>query len=176
MDSVAIRYSESLFDLAVEEDKVEQYSTDIELVDEVLNDPKITRFFSHVQIKDEDKISLIDKSFKGQVSPYVLNFLKVLVKKRRFNYLNEIIKSFKEQTNEYLGIEEGFVYSSYPLEDEQVKKLEEAMSKKLDKTVKLEAKVDESLIGGIKVEINNRVYDDSIKNKVSQLKKQILRK
>lgn len=59
---------------------------------------------------------------------------------------------------------------------QKLKKLKQLLSKKENKTIHLRVVKDPSLIGGIKVEINNRVFDGSIKNKVSLLKKELLRK
>ena len=88
----------------------------------------------------------------------------------------EIINAFKSLTNEYFGIQEGILYTSYDISDVEVKKVEHALSKKENKTIHLKVIKDSSLIGGIKVEINNRVFDGSIKNKVTLLKKELLRK
>lgn len=177
MEAVAIRYAESLFDLALETNQVEAYSKDIELVREVFeSDPSFVRFFSHVLIEDEAKCALLDKSFKGQVNDYVVNFLKLLVKKRRMRYVMEVIKAFKDLTNKHFGIEEGILYAGYDISDAEVREVEQAISKKENKTINLRVVKDPSLIGGIKVEINNRVFDGSIKNKVTLLKKELLRK
>ena len=165
MDAVAVRYAESLFDLAKEMNQVEAYSKDIDLIRTVFeSDPSFVPFFSHVLIEDEAKCALLDKSFKGQVNDYVVNFLKLLVRKRRMRYVMEIIEAFKALTNEHFGILEGILYANYDI------------SKKENKTIRLRVVNDPSLIGGIKVEINNRVFDGSIKNKVALLKKELLRK
>ena len=108
MDAVAVRYAESLFDLAKEMNQVEAYSKDIDLIRTVFeSDPSFVPFFSHVLIEDEAKCALLDKSFKGQVNDYVVNFLKLLVRKRRMRYVMEIIEAFKALTNEHFGILEG---------------------------------------------------------------------
>ena len=177
MDTVAERYAESLFALASEEDAISSYLDDMKLVDEVLeSDPKIVQFFSHVLISDEDKCKLLDDSFSSSINKYVLNFLKLLVKKRRIRYIRDIVKSFIGLCNKKLGIEEGLVYTPYALSDEQLKDVEKAMSEKENKTIVLRQIIDESLIGGIKVQINTRVYDDSIKNKVEKLRNELLGK
>jgi F-type H+-transporting ATPase subunit delta len=155
MDTVAERYAESLFALASEEDAISSYLDDMKLVDEVLeSDPKIVQFFSHVLISDEDKCKLLDDSFSSSINKYVLNFLKLLVKKRRIRYIRDIVKSFIGLCNKKLGIEEGLVYTPYALSDEQLKDVEKAMSEKENKTIVLRQIIDESLIGGIKVQIN----------------------
>lgn len=177
MDAVAVRYAESLFDLAKEMNQVEAYSKDIDLIRTVFeSDPSFVPFFSHVLIEDEAKCALLDKSFKGQVNDYVVNFLKLLVRKRRMRYVMEIIEAFKALTNEHFGILEGILYANYDISVQEVKEVEDALSKKENKMIRLRVVNDPSLIGGIKVEINNRVFDGSIKNKVALLKKELLRK
>ena len=169
MDAVAVRYAESLFDLAKEMNQVEAYSKDIDLIRTVFeSDTSFVSFFSYVLIEDEAKFALLDKSFKGQVNDYVVNFLKLLVRKRRMRYVMEIIEHF--------GILEGILYTNYDISVQEVKEVEDALSKKENKTIRLRVVNDPSLIGGIKVEINNRVFDGSIKNKVALLKKELLRK
>ena len=156
MSVVGDRYAESLFDLAKEENQVTQYLDDIKLVGEVLDsDPQIVQFFNHVLIENDKKIQLLDQSFKGNVDQYVLNFLKLLVQSRRIRYIDDIVKSYINLSNQYLG---------------------KAISQKENKKVTLKVSIDPSLLGGIKVQIANRIYDGTIKNKVEMLKKELLRK
>ena len=106
----------------------------------------------------------------------MLNFLKLLVKKRRVRYIRDIVRSFIGLCNKKLGIEEGIVYTAYPLSDAQIKDIAGAVSKKENKSIVLRQIVDQNLIGGIRVQINDRVYDDSIKNKVEKLRNELLGK
>ena len=104
MSVVGDRYAESLFDLAKEENQVTQYLDDIKLVGEVLDsDPQIVQFFNHVLIENDKKIQLLDQSFKGNVDQYVLNFLKLLVQSRRIRYIDDIVKSYINLSNQYLS-------------------------------------------------------------------------
>ena len=177
MSVVGDRYAESLFDLAKEENKVTQYLDDIKLVGEVLDsDPQIVQFFNHVLIENDKKIQLLDQSFKGNVDQYVLNFLKLLVQSRRIRYIDDIVKSYINLSNQYLGIEEGMIYTLYELTDQQIQDIEKAISQKENKKVTLKVSIDPSLLGGIKIQIANRIYDGTIKNKVEMLKKELLRK
>ena len=172
MSVVGDRYAESLFDLAKEENQVTQYLDDIKLVGEVLDsDPQIVQFFNHVLIENDKKIQLLDQSFKGNVDQYVLNFLKLLVQSRRIRYIDDIVKSYINLSNQYLGIEEGVIYTPYELTDQQIQDIEKAISQKENKKVTLKVSIDPSLLGGKKVQIANH-----IKNKVEMLKKELLRK
>lgn len=177
MSVIGDRYAESLFDLAKEENKVTQYLDDIKLVGEVLDsDPQIVQFFNHVLIGNDKKIQILDQSFKGNVDQYVLNFLKLLVQSRRIRYIDDIVKCYINLSNQYLGIEEGTIYTPYKLTDQQIQDIEKAISQKENKQVTLKVAIDPSLLGGIKVQIANRIYDGTIKNKVEMLKKELLRK
>lgn len=177
MSAIGERYAESLFDLAIEENKVDKYLEDIKLVDEVLHsDRQIVQFFSHVLVENDVKYQLLEQSFGQNVDKYVLNFLKLLVQSRRIRYIDDIVKCYIDLSNKHLGIEEGVIYSPYEISDKQIKDIEKAISKKENKKVTLQVKIDPTLVGGIKVQISNRVYDGTIKNKVEMLKKELLRK
>ena len=80
------------------------------------------------------------------------------------------------KVNDYFGIKVGKVYSAYELTEDQIHKIEKAMSQKEAKKVQLRMVIDESLIGGIKVEVDNHIYDDSLSYKLESLRKELLRK
>lgn len=176
MNTVAKVYAESLFDLAKEENAVETYQQDMLRVQEVFQDQSFVQFFCHVGINDESKNDVMKKAFLGQVQEYIYNFLLLLIKKRRMNDIISICEQFQSLCYEDLGIEVGKVYSAYPISNEDIEKIEMAMSQKEKKKVKLKLIIDESLIGGIKVEIRNHVYDDSLSYKLESLRQELLRK
>ena len=176
MDEVAQRYAESLFSLALEENKVTAYQKDMLLIKEIFNDKEFIQFFNHVSISIEDKVNVLTKSLKGKVDAYILNFLFLLIKKRRIRYIQLICKEFNRLCNDHLGIEEGIVYSAFDLSKDEIASIEKAIGNKESKTIQLRCVVDESLIGGVKVEINNHIYDDSISYRLESLKNTLLRK
>lgn len=176
MDEVAQRYAESLFSLAKDENKVDAYSKDMSLIRDVFEDKELIQFFNHVSISIEDKINVLTKALKGKVDTYILNFLYLLIKKRRIRYIQLICKEFKKLCNDYLGIEEGVVYSAFDLSEKEIASIEKAIGNKEGKTIQLRCVKDESLIGGVKVEINNHIYDDSISYRLESLKNTLLRK
>lgn len=176
MESVAAIYAESLFDLAKEENMIESYCDDMKKIREVFEDESFVKFFSHVTLKDEIKMNILKESFQNQVSEYVFNFLLLLVKKRRMKYITGICKEFQSLCNKYFGIKEGILYTAYELSQNEITEVEKAMSSKVNSKVQLRAVIDESLIGGIKVEIENHIYDNSLSYKLESLKKELLRK
>lgn len=176
MDVISNRYAESLFELAQEERAIQAYQKDMLKIQEVFQDESFVRFFSHVAMQDEIKINILKKSFQNQISDYVLNFLLLLVKKRRMRYILGICDQFQTLCNDYFGVKVGKLYSAYQLSDQDIQKIEDAMSQKEGKKVKLHMIVDEALIGGIKVDIDSHIYDDSLSYKLESLRKELLGK
>ena len=119
-------------------------------------------------VMDNEQIQMV-----GLTIPYVKeNFYK----EKMSAYIDDIVKSYINLSNQYLGIEEGVIYTPYELTDQQIQDIEKAISQKENKKVTLKVSIDPSLLGGIKVQIANRIYDGTIKNKVEMLKKELLRK
>ena len=174
MESIASSYGLALFEIAKEEDRLKEFKQDLEFIQEALDQSHL-KFFNQKMISEEERISLLEKCFKENVQPMVLNFLKLLVVKGRMTNLFEIIKEYKELYNSALGIVEGIVFSTSILSEDQIKGIETAVSKKEGKKVLLTSKIDESLIGGIKVVIEDHVYDGSIKNKITSLQSELLK-
>ena len=78
--------------------------------------------------------------------------------------------------NTRLDIEEGIIYSTIKLNEDEINKISEALTKRTSKKVELKNQIDESLIGGVKIVIKDRVYDSSIKYKLEQLKSSLIKK
>ena len=176
MDTVALRYAEALFALAKEENAIKQYQKDMEAAEAVFHDKSILQFFSHVAIQDEDKYQVLKQSFHGKIQTYVYQFLLLLIKKRRIQCVLLICQQFQQLCYDALGIQVGKVWSAYELTEDQIKKIQDALSTQLNKQVLLKQQVDTQLIGGIKVEIDNHVYDNSLSYKMGLLKQELLRK
>lgn len=171
MDSVYSHYANALLSLAKEENKVVEYKLAlIEIGDYFDAHEDIKKFIESYFVDFKDKeyvLDIISNEFK-LVS--LSNFLKLLVKKHRFNILKRIIKEFVEISNEELNVLEGYVYSTIELSDKEIKKLEKAISDKLSQPVELKNRIDTSLIGGVKITISDHVFDGSIKGKLQSLK------
>lgn len=174
MESIASSYGLALFEIAKEDNNLKGYKKDLDFISEALDSSHL-KFFNQKMINQEERITILEKCFKESVQPMVLNFLKLLVVKGRMTHLFEIIKEYKALYNEALGIVEGIVYTTISLSDEQIKNIETAVSKREGKTVLLTSKIDESLIGGIKVVVSDHVYDGSVKNKIASLQSELLK-
>lgn len=174
MDSLAYRYALAMFDIALEENKVKEYQEKMKCVKKLLNEnPDYLRVLSSYFLTAKEKHELVEKALVSLDSKHIISFIKVIIDNHRVNEIDSIFQEIHVLCNEYLGIDEGFVYSVIPLNEEQIKQIEEAISLKMKVKVELQNIIDERLIGGIKVVVNDHVYDSSLLHKINFLKKEI---
>lgn len=174
MDSLYSRYANALFSIALEENKVEFYKNEIKMLKQViLQNDEILHLLSSCFILKEDKEKIIDDVFKNQ-DINIINFLKVIVNNKRTNYLIKIFEEFIKTCNENLNVKEGIVYSITKLDKKQVEEIEKALKVRLNCEVELVNLIDERLLGGVKVVIEDKIFDGSIKNKLEKLKSSLI--
>jgi len=171
MSKLARRYSIALYELAEEENKFAEYREEVKSLIDVWNEnPQLREFLSNQLVSKEDKKSFLDDVFRNKVNDYVLNFMKIIVDKGRAAYLEEILKDFDALGNEKLNIKQGILYTPMDLTKDEVKKIEQAIGQRLKETVYLKVVKDYSLIAGIKVVVNDKIFDNSITYKLTELK------
>lgn len=174
MDSIYNRYALGLFSIAEDENKVEIYKDEIKNINILLKENEdLIHLFSSYFINQYEKEKCIDKIF-GEFQIYTQNFLKLIIKNNRINKFNFIAKEFNKLCNDYLNIKEGIIYSTEALSKEQIKKVEDKLSEVINTKVELTNQIDEKLIGGIKVIVDEKVFDGSIKNKLEKLKSTLI--
>lgn len=174
MDSLFNRYALGLFSIALEENKVREYKNSIKMIKNIiLNDNDFIHLLSSCFLTQEEKDKVIDEVFINE-DKYVLNFIKVIIKNKRVYQMRGIFDEFNKMCNDYLGIKEGIVYSTYLLEDDKIKKLENSFIKLFGCDVELTNHIDEKLIGGIKVVIEDQIFDGTVQSKLSTLKQSLI--
>ena len=175
-DEVFVNYAAALFSLAKDEKKVATYRKEIKEVEKLLTgDPMFLECFSSYKVSHEDIYHLLDEAFKGLESPSLLPFLKLLVSKHLISSISEISETFYGMCNEYLGIKEGLIYSTSRLTEEEISKLEKTLEDKLSCKVSLKNKIDHTLIGGVRIVLDGKIYDGSVENKIETLRKKLLK-
>lgn len=135
--------------------------------------PELGRLLITSTISSEEKNGLID-NLLAEAGQDTQNFVKLLVKKRRFPLFEGILARVKELYYEAEGIEEVTVVSALPLDAALEKQLQSVLEKRLKKQVLLHAKVDASLIGGLSVYTKNLVLEGSVKSQLREIKKMLL--
>ena len=164
----------SLFEVAKENNSLEQVSYELNEVARVINENSdFVTLMNNPNIEKIKKINLIDASFSG-VNKYVVNVVKILAGNLQISLINFVLEQFTELFNRYSNSVVVKVESASPLTDVQLENLKEKLKNELQlEKVELNNFVDESLLGGFKLTYNNKVVDASIKAKLSAIKAKI---
>lgn len=174
IDIIANRYAEALFELSEEENITKEIYNELNNVLDILkNNKDLDNVLKSPLVAKAEKVQLIETLFDTKINNNLKNFLKILVEKGRISSLKSIKLTFKELLNDKHNIIEGTVISAIALTNEKVKELEEKLSKKYNKNVTLENKVDESILGGVLVRLGNTQIDGSVKTRLDNIKDQL---
>lgn len=172
---VAKRYAEALFQLGSEKATLETLEAEAGVVQEVFNqNTNLLTFLTHPGVDNNKKQQFISDVFQG-LSADMQNTMKLLVERNRINLMPFVVDQFIRFANEAKGISEATVYSVRALSETEIQKLELTFAKRFHKkAIKLENKVDPSIIGGIKLRMGNSIYDGSISGKLKRIERSIV--
>ena len=170
-------YGDALFELAVEEDKIDSLMEEIGQLQEILEqNAEFGKLMTHPKINKEEKIGVVTNVFKGRISDELLGFLTIIVSKDRYQEIDEILTYFLTEVKEYKGIGVATVTAAMPLREEQCRKIEQKLLATTGyQSMEMHYKEDASLIGGMIIRIGDRVVDSSISTKLNGLQKELLK-
>ena len=173
MNQIAERYAQAFFSLAKEEDRVAELKGEATVLKAACSRDLVRLLDNRAVTKDEKK-ALFAESLTG-ADKDLMHLLFLLIDEGRGRWLPEILDGFITYCNEDLDIQEVMVYSARPLTQAETDKIAEAVRGKLGKDVEIANRIDESLLAGTRIFINDRVYDSSLKAKVKSLKDELLK-
>ena len=132
-------------------------------------------FFNSPSISKDEKKDFIKKIFAGKINEKVLNLLFLLIDNKRFNLIPEIQNQLSKLVNKSKKTIIAEIYSAVDIDGNTLEKLKQSIINTIghNEKVEVESKIEHSLIGGIKVKINDLVYDGSIKGRLESLKQRM---
>ena len=137
-------------------------------------DRQLERFFSHPGISVAKKNTLVSELCdRLKTENVVRNLLGILVQRRKILFLKNIANYFESVVDERLNQVRVSIISAYPLTGENIEKLKNGLNRILGKTVLIETSEDQTLIGGIQLQVGDQVADATIKNRLAILKRTI---
>lgn len=173
--SVARRYAEAFFTIARENQKIDEYQAELEKVVETIQKVEnLKEYLTHLLIPASAKKDVCRQLFTDQVSPVTLNFLNMIIDKKREAYIEVIVQEYKAMADESRNIAKVDLIAAKAVADEDVKSLAQKLSAVTGKTIQLKLSVDPSLLGGIKLRMGDRIIDGTVAKKLEMLKEQLL--
>lgn len=173
MNDYITGYSLALYDLALEESNLDSTKQDAENIIEALeSNREVYSLMSSQEVTLGEKYGVVDSL---NISQIFKNFMKLLVKKNRFNKTIFILKKLIKFINKELDIIEGIVYTNYELSKDKLKQIETKVSKDLNVSVSLINKIDQTIKAGFIIKVDDIIIEDTIESRLNQIKQELLK-
>jgi F-type H+-transporting ATPase subunit delta len=168
-------YAKALFDIGVETGSVGQIYDDLHAVHNALNglDPDLRTFFYLPRLRREDKRRIVSLAFEGKISRTVLGVLHVLVDKRRESLLDNIVAEFDRYKDVNENRVQARVVSATKLDDDLREALRSALEQRTRKSVVLTETVDPEVLGGLRVNVGDRVLDGTLRRSLQDMRRNL---
>lgn len=170
MTQTAQTYGESLYELARDEQLGEEILSQLQTVCDLLQEnPQYVTLLSLPSVPKKERCGVLDESFRGQIHPYLLNFLKILTENGTISQLVGCKEAYRRRYNEDHGILDVTAVTAAPLSDALRDKLCARLAESTGKTILLTVKVDPAVIGGIRLEMAGSRLDGTVRSRLDGL-------
>ena len=172
----AERYSLALFELSEENNSLSQIEDQSSSMQNLINQNNdFCNLIKDPTVSQEDLSKVINKIVENyKFDTLFKNFLNFLIEKRRFFFIERILKIFIDTCSRKRGELKAELKSAKNLSSDEITKITELLNKNFSSKIKLNYKYDESLIGGLVVQVGSTMVDTSIKNKLQQIENRMI--
>jgi len=175
-DPLVKSYAEALFQVARGEETLDRVEEELTRLNKSLDsNAELREFLSNPQISSDGKKSALFEIFGGKICPITLHWMNMVVDQGRQRRLPAIIEAFLTLTEDARDKVTAEVITSIPLPEDLAKRLEQELSKVTRKRVFLKPMVDDSILGGVIVKIENKVIDGSVKHRLEEIKNEMIK-
>ena len=175
-DPLVRGYAEALFQVARAEESIDRVEEELtRMKDSLESNAEVKEFMNNLQISPEGKKSALSQIFGEKISPIVLNWINMVIDQGRQRKLSNILEAFFGLAQETREKETAEVISSAPLSEDHVQRLEKELSRPSKKHVFLKPMVDESILGGVIVKMENKIIDGSVKHRLEKIKQEMVK-
>lgn len=170
MTDAAVNYGQALYSLAKEETVEATVLRQLEVLESSFaQEPAFLRLLASPNMSKDQRCAVIDESFRGKVHEYLLNFLKLLVEKRRIGCFFDCCRVYRDQYNQDHGIVSVYAVTAVALTQTQHEKMRSKLEKITGKTVELKNKVDSACLGGVRLDYDGKRIDGTVKNRLDSV-------
>ena len=175
-DASAKSYSQALYELALEENSLKEVEENVQvLINLISKSEDLNILIKNPTYKQDEQINIINILFqKFQFNNLLKKFISFLIQKRRFFYLENILKGFIDACSKNRGEITAKLSVAKALSNEEINKIKNDLSQNFGSDVKLNYTLDPSLIGGLIMQVESLMIDTSIKNKLQQIENKMI--
>ena len=172
---VAARYAKALIDLSVEQKNLDVILGDMkDFVSTLKHNHQIVTMLKSPVVKGDNKMAVLNKIFGKTYHKNTMGFFGIIIRKNRASFLLPIAEVFVEQYNELNNIMLASVKTAQPIDQKLTDEIKQFISSYTGKTIELKSTVDPELIGGMVIQMGDKLFDASIQGKLNKLKHELI--
>jgi F-type H+-transporting ATPase subunit delta len=172
-DLAAKRYAQAAFEVAQEKGTAPAWSAALDQIGEFMSDPEVAHVLTNTRVLVDAKQRLVETALAG-IDALALNLARLLVKKGRTPLAADIATEFKRLTEEQQGISRARAVTAVAMSDAERQALTQRLQEQTGGQVLLETEVDASLIGGLVLQIGDRMIDSSTRARLEALRESLV--
>lgn len=172
---VATRYAKAVFETAREKKVLDKVYQDFKLILNTFNQSKeIKEHLQNPLLKDKDKLEVLNKLFSAHTDNVINQLFKLLVKNKRELYLPAIARVFADMYKHDRNIKTATLITAVKIQDDLKEKLVSFVKNTYQSEIELEEKINEDIIGGFVLRIDDQQFDASVSTQLTQIKNQFI--
>ncbi len=171
MTEVGKVYGEALYSLAKDEGLSETVLGQLKALDvSFQQEPGFLRLIGAPNLPKAERCQILDDSFRGNVQPYVLNFLKLLAEKGYVRHFHDCCKAYQDLYHQDNGILPVTAVTAAPLSEQQAAALTAKLSRITGRHIVLENKLDPAVLGGVRLDYDGKRIDDTVAHRMDTIR------
>lgn len=168
---LASRYALALLRTAKARGELETVKADLQSIAGLFREePDLRRFLENPGIGDDQKHALVDATLKGRLSFTCFDFIHLLLDRYRIDHAEMIMEAFTTAYEEDQGIQKIRITTASPMDEDLRRSLIEQLKLLSPKRVLLDHHVDPQILGGMKIQLNDQIFDGSLSKKLNDLR------
>ncbi len=170
---ISVRYAKALFSQALEDSKADKINEDVKLFMEACIIPDFKLMLENPVILPSKKKKIFEDIFKNKVDELSIKFLNLLIKNVREAFLIDISRNYLNLYRKHHGIKSVILTTAFRVNEKLKSEIVDIIKKQFDTEVELNENVDENIVGGFIIKVENNLIDASITGKLKKLKSEL---
>jgi F-type H+-transporting ATPase subunit delta len=171
--NVARRYAAGIFQLAQEEKAIDTWRGELSKLDELLQDDVLVAAFQNPAVGASRRMELA-KLLAPELRPQTENLLRLLVEHQRTRYMRQIREEFERLADEASGVVHATVTTAIDLDQDDQRRYEQHLARKLGRKVNLKFLTDPAIVGGATIQIGDHLVDGTVRTQLARLRQELL--
>jgi F-type H+-transporting ATPase subunit delta len=172
MTEVGAVYGQALYDLALSEGIAKAVLDEMVVLEHcfTVEEPEFLRLLSTPNLTKQERCHILDESFRGEIQPYLLNFMKILTEKGYIRHFSDCCTAYREQyykDNDILLVK---AVTAVPMTPEQLQKLTQKLMTITGKQIELRNRVDPECLGGVRLDFDGKRLDDTVAHRLDAIR------